>query len=234
MARAEKAHALILGRRKTGEADQQLFLLTRERGLRRVMAKGVRKIPSRRGGHLEPLTKIVALLSGHYLTAAEAVATYPALQQDTAAAEQAVMLGDVLLKLLPEGQPSAHLFMALDEAWQLLPELEPARRYVLEATVRLQILREAGLSPALERCLRCGRQQPEEAVVLWGEVGGWHCLSCYGRWAGTRHSLSPTLLKALRWLDRYPERALRLQSSQEEATQLVTATRQYTTVVAYG
>lgn len=57
-------HALILSRTNVGEADRRLKLFTFEQGLVRVIAKGVRRIPSRRGGHLEPFTRILALVSG--------------------------------------------------------------------------------------------------------------------------------------------------------------------------
>lgn len=230
----DKVTALIIGRRKVGEADQLLTFFTRERGLLRVVAKGVRKIPSRRGGHLEPLTKVLALLGRHYVLAVENISIYPTLHRDPAAAQQVGDLSTLLCTVLPEGQPSSELFAVLDEAWQLLPTLAPAQRYILETTVRLQVLRVAGLSPALGRCLSCGRQRPVEAVVLRGEDGGWQCLSCYGRWAGSQHSLSPTVLKALRWLHRHPEHALRLKSNQEEAEQLVVAARHYSQAVAYG
>ncbi len=234
MKRRDKVTALILGRRKIGEADQLLTLFTRERGLLKVVAKGVRKIPSRRGGHVEPLIKVVALLCGHFVAAAETVASYSPLHHDRAAIQQAVVLSDLFRKLLPEGQPAAKLFTVLDDAWRLLPSLAPAQRSILEATVQLQVLQVAGLSPALRHCLSCGREQPQEAVVLRADSGGWQCLSCHGQWAGAQHSLSPALLKVLRWLHRYPEQALRLKSSYSQAEQLLAATRQYTSTVAYG
>lgn len=234
MTRRDKVTALILGRRKVGEADLVLTLFTRERGLLKVVAKGVRKIPSRRGGHVEPLTKVVVLLTGHFVAAVETVAGYSLLHRDRAAMQHAMVLSDLFRKLLPEEQPAEKLFTVLDDAWRLLPNLEPTRRSILEATVQLQVLHAAGLSPALRHCLSCGREQPQEAVVLRGDSGGWHCLSCHGQWAGARHSLSPALLKVLRWLHRYPEQALRLKSSSTQAEQLLAATRQYTSSVAYG
>lgn len=234
MSRRYKVTALILGRRKVGEADHLLTVFTRERGLLKVMAKGVRKIPSRRGGHVEPLTKVVALLSSHFVAAVETVSGYAALHHDRSALSHAVTMSGLFRKLLPEGQPLPTLFVALDEAWHLLPTLEPARRAILEATVHWHVLRVAGLSPALRQCLTCGREQPHEAVVLQSAAGGWQCLSCHGQWAGAQHSLSPALLKVVRWLHRHPEQALRLTSTTSQAEQLLAATRQYTSTVAYG
>lgn len=46
-------HGIVLRRRNAGEADRIITLFTREFGKIRVIAKGVRKISSRRAAHLE-------------------------------------------------------------------------------------------------------------------------------------------------------------------------------------
>jgi DNA repair protein RecO (recombination protein O) len=47
--------ALVLRRRDAGESDRALTLLTEERGLVEVVAKGARKVGSRLAGCSEPL-----------------------------------------------------------------------------------------------------------------------------------------------------------------------------------
>jgi DNA repair protein RecO (recombination protein O) len=46
--------AIVLSHHDWGEADRLLWLYTRELGKVRVVAKGVRKLRSRKAGHLEP------------------------------------------------------------------------------------------------------------------------------------------------------------------------------------
>ena len=49
---------VVLRTHKLGEADRIITLLTRERGLVRAAAKGVRKTTSRFGGRLEPFMHV--------------------------------------------------------------------------------------------------------------------------------------------------------------------------------
>src|SRR4030042_5207268 len=52
------ANGIILKRRGWGEADKIITVFTREYGKLRLMAKGVRKLTSRRSGHLEPFRMV--------------------------------------------------------------------------------------------------------------------------------------------------------------------------------
>ena len=53
MSRFYKAEGIVLKRNNTGEADRIITLFTREFGKVRLLAKGIRRITSRRSGHLE-------------------------------------------------------------------------------------------------------------------------------------------------------------------------------------
>src|SRR3990167_584267 len=86
MSHAKKVEALVLFRKNIGEADRLVMFFTKEYGLIRAIAKGVRKIPSSRGGHLEPLTKVSVLLNeskvGVYVGAVETIEYFQALHVD--------------------------------------------------------------------------------------------------------------------------------------------------------
>lgn len=53
MSRLYKTEGIIIKRKNFGEADRFITIMTKEYGKLRVIAKGVRKITSRRSGHLE-------------------------------------------------------------------------------------------------------------------------------------------------------------------------------------
>src|SRR3546814_9324179 len=53
-----RAEAVVLRTHKLGEADRIISLLTREHGLVRAVAKGVRRTTSRWGSRLEPFTHV--------------------------------------------------------------------------------------------------------------------------------------------------------------------------------
>ena len=61
--RSYRAEAIVLKHHDWGEADRILTAFTREHGKLRVIAKGVRKIRSRRAGHLEPFTHVMLQLA---------------------------------------------------------------------------------------------------------------------------------------------------------------------------
>src|SRR5689334_25274975 len=121
MIRREKLHALILARRNIGEADRVVTCLTKEYGLLQLRASGVRKIPSRRGGHIEPFTHVWGIISGSpgrlYLAGVETLDYYEGLRQDEQALDQAQQLVNHVLALLPEEEPQPELFDALYHAW---------------------------------------------------------------------------------------------------------------------
>lgn len=206
-------------------------MFTKDFGILKVVAKGVRKIPSRRGGHIEPLTHVVAIISGsragHYLAAVEVVDDFATLRQDAQALAHAQQLAHVISQLFEEEQASESLFDALHHSWNILPSIPASRQAMLEGAVQLHTLHCAGLKPDLKQCLVCSTTQPTESVVLDSQQGGWRCLSCHSSFAGTRVSLSPRLLKGLKFIARYPERALQLKLADEEAYQILDAVRTY-------
>ena len=61
--RSFRAEAVVLRHADWGEADRILTLYTREQGKVRAVAKGARKMRSRKAGHLEPFTHITLQLA---------------------------------------------------------------------------------------------------------------------------------------------------------------------------
>lgn len=235
MAQSFKVEALVLARRSIGEADRLAFVLTREYGLMRLLAKGVRKIPSRRGGHLEPFTRVVAVVHPthgyHYAAGMETLDHYPRLAAAPEALRRAQILAAAVLHTLPEEEVCPPVYQMMEYAWHHLPELSLPKQALLEIACLTVILLTAGLAPRLEHCIQCAVGNPSEAVVLDGRLGGWVCLSCKESFHGAEHSLSPRLLKALRYIARYPEQALRLRLSPDEGDQLQQGFRYYTGVI---
>ena len=80
-----KVEAVVLRHNDWGEADRLLVLFTREMGKLRVIAKGARKIRSRKAGHLEPFTRVTLMLARSHdlpiVTQAETVNAYQPLRE---------------------------------------------------------------------------------------------------------------------------------------------------------
>jgi DNA repair protein RecO (recombination protein O) len=64
--RTIRVEAVVLRHSDWGEADRLLTLFSREHGKLRAIAKGVRKMQSRKAGHLEPFMRSSLILAkGH-------------------------------------------------------------------------------------------------------------------------------------------------------------------------
>lgn len=227
----DKWNVIILGRRDINESDRLLTVFSREKGLAKLIAKGVRKIPSRRGGHVEPFMQVRCIVTGHpermYLQAAEAFNDHLLLRQDSEAVQHAQFLAGTVCSFYQEGDPDEEMYTALQEAWMAFPEVSFEKRVVLETALSLYVLRANGVQPVLRSCQVCGESSPSDAVILDATAGGWHCLSCRMSLEGARVSITPRLLKAVRWLSANPDRALALRLPEEEARQLQLAVRGY-------
>lgn len=231
MARQQKLQALVLSRRKVGEADRVVSFFTREHGVVRAVAKGVRKIPSTRGAHLEPFTQTLVVLhtskAGTYVSGAETQEYFSDLKTNQLAFEHAKHITSLAMTLFGEDDPNARVYDLLHYAWRTLPQLSEGKQNQLESAATVMMLSEAGVLPSWQTCEACGKTTPSDAVVL-DPIGGWRCVTCHTTFAGTRWSLSPRLFKVLRYVSTKPEDAVRLAMTQDESTQLVMSLRYFT------
>lgn len=143
--------ALVFSRKNIGEADRLVTFFTRDEGLMKVIAKGVRKIPSSRGGHLEPCTQIVATITeskaGTYMGNVETEDYFHELHNDMDAFMRACAQIKLFQRLFTEHQPIPELFDALIAGWQVYSSLSPEKRIVLDTAMSLRIVQHAGLMP---------------------------------------------------------------------------------------
>ena len=84
--RVLKTEAIVLRRRRLGEADRVITVLTPRRGKREAVAKGALRPRSKLAGHLEPLTRVeIVLAHGRNLdivTQAETIEPFEAVRAD--------------------------------------------------------------------------------------------------------------------------------------------------------
>jgi DNA repair protein RecO (recombination protein O) len=237
MANREVVQALTLSRRSVGEADRLVTFFTREHGLLRVLARGVRRIPSRRGGHLEPLTRVSALISEHhgtfFLGAVETEDYFPLLHARAESVASAYVLATAAVGLFEYEVSYPRVYAAIRRAWELFGHVTDGRRHLLEVAAVALMLREAGVMPQLAACPRCGETAPRGEAVLHPGWGGWACVTCLPgqsdhaafRLAGS--PLSSRELVFLKQLAAWPRRALSLMAAEDESLRLVGAVRTY-------
>lgn len=202
-ARTLHTEVVVLRHTDWGEADRLLVLFSREAGKLRAVAKGVRKLRSRKAGHLEPFTHVKLLMaSGRdfwIVTQAETVDAYLPIRDDlvrTAYAAYAIELIDRFTYEEGENRPLFQLLVDTLGRISSLPDPFPAVRYY-----EVRLLDLLGFRPELNNCVRCGAQIQPENQFFDADLGGVLCPRC-GANVPTAHPVSMPVLKYLRHYQR--------------------------------
>jgi len=113
-----KATGIILKRTNSGEGDKIITVFCQHIGKKRFIAKGIRKITSRRSGHTELFSKTVFLIhrgkSLDYVTGATVEVNYGSSFTDLGQLAVAYTACELIDKLLMEGQIHDDLYFLLD------------------------------------------------------------------------------------------------------------------------
>jgi DNA repair protein RecO (recombination protein O) len=179
--RSFRVEAVVLRHADWGEADRLLTLYTRERGKVRAIAKGARKIRSRKAGHLEPFTRVTLQLArGHDLlivTQADTLDAYLAIHENLVKTSHAAYAVELLDRFTyEEDTENYHIFRLLTEALaRLEQEADPwlSLRYY-----ELHLLDILGYRPHLFECASCDRKVEAEDQFFSATLGGVLCPAC--------------------------------------------------------
>lgn len=139
---------VIIKRSNYGEADRILTVVTPFKGKIRVLAKGVRRITSRRGGNVELLNRVKlqvfqgkAMPAGrqglNILTEAESLETFAKIKEDLILSSYGSHLAELAERLLPEEQtnPGAYELLA-----SVLALLDKAPRQIFIRAFEVKLL----------------------------------------------------------------------------------------------
>lgn len=137
---------IILKRTNFGEADRVLTVLTKNLGKISVVARGVRKITSRRAGNVELLNLVKIGLfkgKGYTLTEAQSTETFPRIKSNLAISTAAFHILELANKFLPENQPN---FQAYELIVETLKKLEANPRQIILRAFEVKFLSLLGFS----------------------------------------------------------------------------------------
>ena len=178
--------AIVLRTRKLAEADRIITLLTREHGIVRAVAKGVRRTTSKFGSRLEPFTHVdLQLAEGrrNLDTVTQAVTREPYGAPISADYDRyvaaSVMLETAERLVAEEREPSVQQYLLLVSALRAMARLEahgPRRPSDLTDAFLLRSLAIAGYAPSFADCARCGAAGPHRS--FHPGHGGMLCSSC--------------------------------------------------------
>ena len=210
MHRTRTDEGWILRRQEYGEADLWLDVYAQALGRVRVLARGARKVRSRKGGHLQLFQQVrMTLAQGRawwILTQAQSQRWFPELRQHLDRYAAAGYLAELVLRLVPEGERLPGLYPLLSQALEAVarhPQGHWAPRYF-----EWKMLALAGYRPQWDACVRCAQPMRLGRPKFFDPAaGGVLCSNCRTprslplpdrAWAALRHWDRATLDAVLR------------------------------------
>ena len=176
-----KTEAVVLRSIRLGEADRVLHLYTEDRGRIGAVAKGVRRVKSRFGGRLEPLSRVKLVLhEGRSdlctITAADTVHAHATLRERRASIERATEACDAVLRLFDSAEPNRPAYNLLCHELALLDADAELATRAQALAFRMKLLLAAGFVPELAACAACGER--EHLGAFSASAGGVVCPGC--------------------------------------------------------
>ena len=206
MERSVHFRAIVVRHTNYDEADRFVTFLTPFQGRVSALAKGVRKMNSRKAGHLQPFTYVDVQLSKGRGAAwlISQVSTIEAYPEILASLDKTVRTSCVLEladRFSLEDVENVQLFqLTLDTLRRIavLDDIFPVQRYF-----DLQLFSVTGYQPQFFECVRCHKKiQPEDQYLHYG-MGGVLCPECGQLTQGARH-ISMKTLKYFRYYQTHP------------------------------
>ncbi len=136
---AVTTEGLILKRKNFGEADRVLTVLTDRYGKISVIARGVRKITSRRAGNVEVLNRVKLHLfksKNHTLIEAESIETFQKIKSDLILSTTAFHIIELVDRLVAEEQKNTYLYNLTVTTLEIL-EKNPRQVFVRAFEVKI-------------------------------------------------------------------------------------------------
>ncbi len=173
------------------ESDKIMVMYSRDKGLIRGVAKGVKKPKSKLGARMDLLVANKLMLhKGKNLdtiSQAEALNTFNATRRNMDKIFYSMYVSEVVNNFGVEDDPcSAVIFDLLYEALNTISIAED-KIQILNAVLKFQLkmMRISGFSLELEKCLCCGKPVENKNMYFSSRLGGIVCLECNSHYSLT-------------------------------------------------
>jgi DNA repair protein RecO (recombination protein O) len=197
--RSLKTEAVVLRHSDMGEADRLLTMFSRDAGILRAVAKGVRRIHSRKAGHLEPFTRVSLMLARSHelwiVTQAVALDLYLPLHEDLLLTGEAAYVLELIDRFSYEEGENRSLFSLLVETLERLAKGDSI--FTAVHFFELHLLDAVGFRPQLFHCVRCKEEIQPQDQFFSAVQGGAVCPKC-GSLVPDARPITTSALKYLR------------------------------------
>jgi DNA repair protein RecO (recombination protein O) len=186
--RTLRVEAIVLHHTNWGEADRLLSIFTKSHGKLRVIAKSVRKMQSRKAGHLEPFSHSTLMLARAHdlwiVTDADTIDAFTPLREDLQLMTRASYAIELLDRFTFEEGQNWQLYQLVVDTLRHL--CEAADCYVPLRYYEMRLLDLVGFRPMLFECAKCRKEIIAEDQFFSAEQGGVLCPTCGSRSENSR------------------------------------------------
>lgn len=198
-AKTSRTEAVVLKAMNYSETDKILTLYTPLLGKVHAVAKGVRRVTSRMGGHLDLFSHASVLMvhgrNMEIVTQGQGIHVFPRLRDDLNALGHACYAAELVDRFTEDASPNPELFKALV---QVLVRINAEQTPELTLCLfQLQLLALSGYRPQLHHCVACDAPITPGANAFDAGLGGILCPNCAPAQRGAL-PISDTALKLLR------------------------------------
>lgn len=166
------------------EADKIMVMYSRERGLIKAVAKGVKKPKSKLGARMDLLVANTLMLNKgknlDVISQADAKNTFAQTRKDMDKILYSLYVSEVVHNFGVEGDPySKEVYDLLYKTLEMISNSENKVDVMLNVLkFQLKIMSLSGFSVELETCLGCGRKIQSEEMYFSQHAGGVFCNHC--------------------------------------------------------
>ncbi len=186
-----QTRAIVLFSRPMGEGDRLLTLFTWEKGKLTAKAPGARKVKSKLAAVVEIFNcNLLQLFMGRSIatvTQGRVETSFSRIREDINSYALGMYFGELVEKLVEEGEADPELFTLLFQSFDLLHHARIDRE-LLQCYFQLKLLSLLGYSPHFKDCLLCGEANSPFYWSFGG--GGLFCAKCRSAVKGPLFSFS--------------------------------------------
>jgi DNA repair protein RecO (recombination protein O) len=178
-----ETEAIVLRTYNLAEADKIVVCLTKDFGVIRAVARGARRLKSRFGAGLEPLT-VLSLsyfeIEGRELVSLrhlEIIRSHFNLARNTEVVASLAYISELVMEFSPLGEPNEKVFRMVRAVLEALEGL-PEELFGIVRYFEIWILKLSGFYPELRVCVECSRNLMSNSLELSVSDRGLCCDLC--------------------------------------------------------
>ena len=150
-----KAEAIVIKRTNLGEADRLVTGFSKDRGKLTLMAKGIRRITSRKKGHLELFNQVsLQIAKGKtldFISEAATINNFSRLRRNLNRVRIAYLLLELVDKLTAENQEHGEVYSLLGETLSQLNGHSASNNLIADFEIKLLTILGFGLPERSDR-----------------------------------------------------------------------------------